>query len=353
MRVAVKLLTAGAVASVLAGGCAGLTGHPATAQRSSDAAVAGVWDGLVRGTVSDGVAAGDTRVERQEWHLDQRGAAISGYYVAKLTFTSGDGRPYVCSRQPSFSALVRFDVRGKVRGNSLDLVEVAQHTSDGPCSLGARPLAQYRAQVAGDVITLVTPKNRQTLRRNVEHKDDDDGPALASAEPAALAASTGAEAASTLAERLREHMRASGPAQSQLPADVSGVWIWEHRGQAPTGDEKQEREEWHVDQEGDRISGYYDRVVREVSTDGQAFRCSMNTEFEIATRYRIRGEVRGNQLVIYENGFDVLEPNACDNGQRRLDAYEGLASGDEVRLLWGAGGQVLHRPRPDVPTQRF
>jgi hypothetical protein len=79
----------------------------------------------------------------------------------------------------------------------------------------------------------------------------------------------------------------------------------------------------------------------------------MNLEFEIATRYKIHGEVRGNQLVIYENAFEVLEPNACDNGQRRLDAYEGLASTDEVRLLWGVGGQVLHRPRPDVPTQRF
>jgi len=352
MRAVLKLLTAGVAATIFAaGGCATGTAGPVTAQRSSNAAVAGVWDGLVRATVSDGAAAGDTRVERQEWHLEQRGATISGYYVAKLTFTSGDGRPYVCSRQPSFSALVRFDVRGKVRGNALDLVEVSQHASGGPCSLGARPLTQYRAQVAGDVITLVTPKDRQTLRRNTAHHEDDDGPTLASTEaPTSTAA---AEAASTLAERLREHMRMSGSAQSQLPADVSGVWIWEHRGQAPTGDEKQEREEWHVDQEGDRISGYYDRVVREVSTDGQAFRCSMNTEFEIATRYRIRGEVRGNQLVIYENGFEVLEPNACDNGQRRLDAYEGLASGDEVRLLWGAGGQVLHRPRPDVPTQRF
>ena len=59
------------------------------------------------------------------------------------------------------------------------------------------------------------------------------------------------------------------------------------------------------------------------------------------------------RAAVTAESFDVLEPNACDNGQRRLDAYEGLASADEVRLLWGAGGQVLHRPRPDVPTQRF
>jgi hypothetical protein len=351
MRAASKLLTAVAVASaVAASGCAGSARLPLGAPLAANGAtVAGVWAGVVRGTVEDGAAAGDTRIERQEWHLDQKGATISGYYVATLTLTSGDGRPYLCSRQPSFSELVRFDVRGKLRGNSFDLVEVAQRVSSGPCSLGERPLAQYRAQIAGDVITLVTANERQTLHRST-----------GGAPPSTLLASTGAsvapaasDAVATLAAQLREHLRASSAPRSQNPADVSGVWIWEHRGQASTGDEKQEREEWHVDQEGDRISGYYDRVVREISTDGQAFRCSMNTEFQIATRYRIRGEVVGNQLVIYENAFEVLEPNACDNGQRRLDAYEGLAADDEVRLLWGAGGQVLHRPRPDVPTQRF
>ena len=150
-----------------------------------------------------------------------------------------------------------------------------------------------------------------------------------------------------------EGPRVGTPRPLANPADVSGVWIWEHRGPVPTGDEKQEREEWHVDQQGDRISGYYDRVVREISTDGHAFRCSMGLEFEIATRYRIRGEVRGNQVLIYESSFEVLEPSACDNGQRRLDAYEGLASDDEVRLAWGVGAQVLRRPRPDVPTQHF
>ena len=44
----------------------------------------------IRETVAEGLAAGDTREERQEWHLDQRVAARSrGYYLATLTFTSG------------------------------------------------------------------------------------------------------------------------------------------------------------------------------------------------------------------------------------------------------------------------
>ena len=134
---------------------------------------------------------------------------------------------------------------------------------------------------------------------------------------------------------------------------MSGLWVWEHHGTVPGGDEKQEREEWHVTQDGARLTGYYDRVVHQVSADGHAYRCSMALDFQIATRYQFNGEVVGNDVRIYESSYEVLSPNACDNGKRRLDAYEGQASLDELRLLWGVGGQVLRRPRPDVPTQRF
>ena len=307
--------------------------------------VAGVWDGTLRETVADGLAAGDTREERQEWHLDQRGRTVSGYYMATLTFTSGDGRPYICSRQPQFSAVVRVDVSGSLNGRSLSLVELAQRTSEGPCALGDRPLVRYRAEVTGDQLTLTSASERQVLHRSA---------AAAAVERASRPQETARPALATQTARtIADQPRLTPALQSQPPADVSGVWVWEHSGHATTGDEKQEREEWHVDQDGDHITGYYDRVVREISTDGQAFRCSMNMEFEIATRYRIHGEVRGNQVVIFENGFEVLAPNACDNGQRRLDNYQGLASGDEVQLMWGVGAQVLHRAHPDVPTQRF
>jgi hypothetical protein len=93
--------------------------------------------------------------------------------------------------------------------------------------------------------------------------------------------------------------------------------------------------------------------VRQVSADGHAYRCSMSLDFQISTRYQISGEVRGSQVVIYENSFEVIDPSSCDNGKRRLDAYEGQATADELRLVWGVGGQVLRRARPDVPTQRF
>ena len=101
------------------------------------------------------------------------------------------------------------------------------------------------------------------------------------------------------------------------------------------------------------MTGYYDRIVRQVSVDGHAYRCSMALDFQIATRFQFSGEVLGNELRILERSFEVLSPSACDNGKRRLDTYEGQAGADEIRLMWGAGGQVLRRPRPDVPTQRF
>jgi hypothetical protein len=334
------------IAGIVAGGCAGRAHPPAsaiTAARDPSATISGVWDGVVRETITEGVSAGDIRVEKQKWHLDQKGPRISGYYLAALTFTSGDGRPYVCSRQATFSATIRFDVSGLVQNGGIVLDEITQQASDGRCSPGARSLAHYRAEVHGNELTLITADQRQTLYRG-QPDPTTPGPLIT--------ASATAGGDEPMLPTSREGAPHSGSPPG-VPADVSGVWIWEHRGAIPTGDEKQEREEWHVDQDGARLTGYYDRVVREISNDGHAFKCSMDLEFQIATRYKFRGEVRGNQLIIYESSYEVLEPSACDNGQRRLDAYEGLASGDEVRLIWGVGGQVLRRPRPDVPTQRF
>jgi hypothetical protein len=305
--------------------------------------VDGVWDGLSRTTIDEGVGAGDTRIEKQEWHLTQVGSAISGYYIAALTFVSGDGRPYVCSRLPQFEAVQRFDIGGSVRGGVVEIEEIAQKASRGRCDPGIRRLARYHGRLQGDVLTLVNGEQRQTLyrNRNPAHEEPLDVELASASAGQPETPFPAASEAPTLSQ------------SNQAPADVSGLWVWEHRGLVPGGDEKQEREEWHVTQDGAKLSGYYDRVVRQVSVDGHAYRCSMSLDFQIATRYQITGEVRGNQVVIYEASFEVLEPNACDNGKRRLDAYEGQAGSDELRLIWGVGGQILHRPRPDVPTQRF
>jgi hypothetical protein len=331
--------------AIAGGGCAGR--HPVLATAATPTSqVAGVWDGVSRTTIDAGMGAGDTRIEKQEWHLSQKGDAIVGYYIAALTFVSGDGRPYVCSRQPQFSATQRFDVSGRVRSGAIELEEVTQRAAQGSCDPGARHLARYSGRLQGDVLTLESDGLRQTLYRN-HTPGDAAAPELENANATADGAPTESPFPSLT--------DGPGALQSQMPADVSGLWVWEHRGAAPGGDDKEEREEWHVTQDGTKLTGYYDRVVRQVSSDGHAYRCSMALDFQIATRYQITGEVRGSQIVVYESSFEVLEPSACDTGKRRLDAYEGQFSSanDELRLVWGVGGQILHRAKPDVPTQRF
>ncbi len=335
--------------AVAAASCAGRkTTVASAASVPSTTEVAGIWDGVVRATISEGMGTGDTRIEKQEWHLAQTGGAISGYYIAALTFVSGDGRPYVCSRQPQFSAVQRYDISGNVRTGVegvVEIQEIAQKSTEGRCDPGNRRLLHYEGKVQGDVLTLVVNgQQKQTLYRS---RTSDDRASAADLSTANATASSTESPFPSLGDGPKPQITGASP------SDVSGLWIWEHQGTAPGGDEKQEREEWHVTQEGAKLTGYYDRVVRQISVDGHAYRCSMSLEFEIATRYRINGEVRGNQVIIYENSFEVLEPSACDNGKRRLDAYEGQASAEELRLVWGVGGQVLHRPHPDVPTQRF
>ena len=314
--------------------------------------ISGVWDAVTSATIDEGAAAGDVRIEKQEWHLSQSGSAIRGYYIAALTYVSGDGRPYVCSRQPQFSALQRFEVAGHVQAGAIEIQEMeqAENSKDNRCDPGMRQLARYRGLLDGDVLTLVSGRQQTRLYRI---HDSAAGGRLAAETPPRLAGrDRGGDGSATPAARPMMTPAPPGPVSSSL-ADVSGLWVWEHQGAVPGGDQKQEREEWHVEQNGSKISGYYDRIVHQVSTDGHAYRCSMALEFQIATRYQFSGDVTGDEVRIVESSYEVLSPSACDNGKRRLDVYQGKVSTDEIRLVWGMGGQILRRPRPDVPTQRF
>ena len=349
------------VALVMAsiGGAAGCAAHrQPTANTGSSAAgpqVSGVWDAVTSGTIDEGVAAGDVKIEKQEWHLSQSGSAIRGYYIAALTYVSGDGRPYVCSRQPQFSAFQRFEVAGHVKAGAIEIQELgqAENATANRCDPGMRQLARYRGLLDGDVLTLVSGRQQTRLYR-------------IHAGTTALMPAGRLAAETTPAVAAHNNEGPTGPAGratslvSPVPAlpgianaDVSGMWIWEHQGSVPGGDQKQEREEWHVEQNGTKITGYYDRIVHQVSTDGHAYRCSMALEFQISTRYQFSGEISGDDVRIIEGSYEVLSPSACDNGKRRLDVYQGKVTTDEIRLIWGMGGQILRRPRPDVPTQRF
>ena len=335
-----------------AAGCA--ASRPVVARAGSAATgpqISGVWDAVTSATIDEGAAAGDVRIEKQEWHLSQSGSAIRGYYIAALTYVSGDGRPYVCSRQPQFSALQRFEVAGHVKAGAIEIQEMeqAENSKENRCDPGMRQLARYRGLLDGDVLTLVSGRQQTRLYRI--HDITAGGRLAAETSPRLATRERGGDGPATPATR--PIMSTPPGPTSSSSADVSGLWVWEHQGSVPGGDQKQEREEWHVEQNGSKISGYYDRIVHQVSTDGHAYRCSMALEFQIATRYQFSGDVSGDEVRIIESSYEVLSPSACDNGKRRLDVYQGKVSTDEIRLVWGMGGQILRRPRPDVPTQRF
>jgi len=130
--------------------------HPAGQTPASQ--ISGVWDALSRTTIGQGIGAGDTRIEKQEWHLSQAGSAISGYYITALTFVSGDGRPYVCNRLPQFSATQRFNVAGEVRGGQIEIEEKEQRATEkgNRCDPGQKRLARYSGRLEGDVMTLMS-----------------------------------------------------------------------------------------------------------------------------------------------------------------------------------------------------
>jgi hypothetical protein len=341
------LLTLAAVATV-SSGCAGLRARSGRGNARLPV-IAGIWEGFSQDKIADGLGAGDTRVERQAWHLRQNGAAVFGFYVAELTMLSGDGRPYLCSREPRFSTLLRFEVRGRVASSGIEIEEVGDALAKGPCRPVFRSPTRFRAELKGDMLTLTDGGHRQTLyRRTGKDPQGLTQQLLAFERPDR--SWTGEPAFPTLDRNVDGAIPAS---DSDQPIDVGGMWVWEHRGRMSSGDEKQEREEWHLEQDGTRLSGYYDRAVRQVSTDGQAYRCSNSADFRIVTRYHLAGEVKGNRVVIYERSFEILEASPCDNGQRRLDAYQGEAALDELKLMWGVGTQVLRRDRSDIPSQRF
>ncbi len=307
--------------------------------------MAGIWEGFFRSTLDDGTGAGDTRIERQAWRLTQTGGAIAGFYVVELTMISGDGRAYMCSREPRFSTLLRFEVRGRVDKDQIELQEIGEAKSKGPCRPTGRTPARFRADVRGDVLTLSDTERRVTLyRRPPDEAGATDKSLLAFATPDPSWDNQVPAAA-------QESVQASH--STGTPANVHGLWVWEHRGTMATGDQKVEREEWHLTQDGTKVSGYYDRIVRQISTDGQAYRCNSALDFRVLTRYQVTGEIQGDRIMLSERGFEILEGGPCDTGRRRLDAYQGHAAAGEIRLLWGVGTQVLRRARPNVPTQRF
>jgi len=294
--------------------------------------VSGTWDWIVSTSDEDN----NKRIEQEEWHLRQSGDALDGDYLRTVTVISGDDNLFRCNGEKRFQKRMRFQVQGRVRGAQVQLREVGVEIEPGPCGLPVHSLQTYEGRTAGQSLTLswdaempsgLHQRGQQVLFRRPPE------------EPGARAAS---------------HEEASFAHTQEPPAaQISGTWTWEMRGLGWDGDAKVEQEEWHLQQSGGSIHGYYDRIVTSISTDGHPYRCNQQTQFATVTRYQVEGSISGHEIQIREVSYDA-RPSPCEERpQRRLDVYHGNVMPDEIRLSWGTGQQILHRSRPQVPTSSF
>ncbi len=280
----------------------------------------GVWDWTFRSRDDQG----DERLEQEEWHITQQGGSIDGYYDRVVDMRSLDDRLFRCNQKIAFSKFTRVRIAGRIEGNHILLREVSFEAKPGPCDDGARNLVEYRGVISGPHLALRwgQESGQQTLVRRIDP-------------------------GRTPLVEFANWNEAPGQPQKKsagVSAAVSGTWEWELRSIDAEGDERLEREEWHLEEGGDGIRGYYDRTVRRVRGDGK-FTCNNEERFETATRYTVVGQRFGEHVTLTEVDYKSA-PTKCDNAQRRLDSYRGAVSdADSLVLSWGQGSQLLRRKR--------
>jgi hypothetical protein len=276
--------------------------------------LSGIWDWSHFSRDADG----DERFEREEWHLVQEGRAVRGYYDRIVDLRSTDERIFRCNERLAFTRRTRVRVQGEWTARGLRLEEVGFEAQPGPCDDGQRSLVSYQGQVnSGHLLLRWSDRASQTLVKRPA------GESLARS------------AASTVA-----------PAPPAAPSHaVDGDWEWELRSIDADGEERVEREQWHLTEGPEGIRGYYDRTVRRSGEEASAATCAAPLRGESATRYTIVGQRAGDRLMLTEIDFKT-ERSECDNAQRRLDSYRGkLADDDTLILSWGPGQQLLRRKR--------
>ncbi len=321
-----QLLALASVAATVAGaaGCAATAPHARMA-KAAPAAIdpnapdaSGTWDWMFRSTDDQG----DMRVEQEEWHLSQKGGRIDGYYDRAVTMMSVDERLFRCNQRLGFTKTTRVRVAGQIEGDRIVLREVGFEAKPGPCDDGARNLVAYIGVLRGATLALRWgPEAGQTLVRRT-----DGGHA-----PLAPADIGGGD------------VRQASMQTSDAPGPIGGTWVWELRSIDAEGDERLEREEWHISESADGLSGYYDRTVARVRGDGTNFVCNGQPRYETTTRYNVSGQRFGDKLTLTETDYKASR-SPCDNALRRLDTYQGhVADADSLILSWGPGNQLLRR----------
>ena len=121
---------------------------------------------------------------------------------------------------------------------------------------------------------------------------------------------------------------ASAPAAPRWP--VAGIYDWSARSTDRAGDLHIEQEEWHLEREQQRITGYYDRSVMFVSRD-MPYRCNQKLSFTRTTRVRLEGTVAGDEVMLREVSYQAT-PDPCDDGARNLLVYAGQVKEEGLRL---------------------
>jgi len=290
-------------------------------QAAADAAVAasqaktaaGVWDWLHRGTTQQG----DVRIEQEEWHLRQEGAKISGYFYRQVLVLSSDSRPFRCNGMLGFATNLRVSVVGDLQQGRVNLREVGIDTDRNPCDDGRRELISYSGQLRGDSLLLKMPLGtQQHLVRRVAVAS---GPGMSPLVP----------------ER-------GEPAAEDAPLPVAGEWHWQFRAADPDGDLHAEREEWHLTESGNEISGYYVRSLERRRSAG-VFACNNSGVIQGSTRFVVKGHRFGNKISLSEVDYQAT-PNPCDTSSRRLDHYQGTVNPEGTLVLsWSGGSQTLRR----------
>jgi hypothetical protein len=323
-----RLIVAQAIALMsmsLAAGCATTGAHPIARasgvpapQQEAVPEVNGVWDWMFRSTDDQG----DMRVEQEEWHLSQKNGHIEGYYDRNVTMMSVDERLFRCNQRLGFTKSTRVRIAGQIEGDRVSLREVGFEAKPGPCDDGARNLVAYIGVVHGPTLALRWgPEAGQTLVRRSDANM-----------PTPLAPTDG-----TVGDVRQASVN---PAE---PQPVAGTWLWELRSIDAEGDERVEREEWHLSENPDGLTGYYDRTVSRERGDGSNFTCNGQPRYETTTRYTVSGQRFGEKVTLTETDYKA-QHNPCDNALRRLDTYQGhVADAESLILSWGPGNQLLRR----------
>lgn len=291
---------------------------PAAGGTAGDAT--GTWDWIFRGATQQG----DLRIEQEEWHLQQEGARLSGFFLRQVMMLSSDNRPFRCNGLLAFTSQTRVRVVGDVQDGKLQLREVDADVEKNPCDDGARPLTTYTGRISGDSLTLqFPPSGQQHLVRR------------------------------TAASRMASLGDARAAARDEGTLQLAGTWDWQFRAVDGDGDLHVEREEWHLTENGasaagatvGEVSGYYERSLERRRGAG-VFACNGSSVIQTTTRYTVKGHRFGNKITLSEVDYQTT-PGPCENGGRRLDQYQGMLHPEGTLVLtWASGSQTLSRRAP-------